>query len=153
MAGEHLIFVYGTLKEGFRNFHINRGRRVEGEFVTVVPHRLYIVGPYRLPWLLEGGTAPEARHVAGEVFGVDDKALAEMDALERIDEVGWYLRRRLALRPRDDAAAAPIKTWVYFGSPEGLAEGGVHLGPLTEYTLAHQALLPRELWATAAKRA
>lgn len=153
MAGEHLIFVYGTLKEGFRNFHINRGRRVEGEFVTVVPHRLYIVGPYRLPWMLEGGQAPLAQPVFGQVFSVDDEALAEMDALERIDEAGWYLRRRLALRLRDDVAAAQIETWVYFGSPEGLAEGGVHLGPLTGYTLAHQALLPRELWATAAKRA
>ena len=30
----HRIFVYGTLKQGFRNFHINRGTRLPGEFIT-----------------------------------------------------------------------------------------------------------------------
>ncbi|MFD2451175.1 gamma-glutamylcyclotransferase [Ideonella paludis] len=30
-----LIFVYGTLKEGFPNAHLNQGRRVLGHFRTV----------------------------------------------------------------------------------------------------------------------
>ncbi|WP_285414832.1 hypothetical protein [Variovorax sp. efr-133-TYG-130] len=30
-----LVFVFGTLKEGFPNFTTNRGKRVAGEFVTV----------------------------------------------------------------------------------------------------------------------
>ena len=42
------LFVYGSLKEGFPNFHVNQGRRVPGEFRTVRPHPLYLVGG-RLP--------------------------------------------------------------------------------------------------------
>ena len=75
----HLIFVYGTLKEGFCNFHVNQGRRVDGDYVTVQAHALYIVGPRRLPWLVpqpgQGGP------VVGQLFEVDDITLAEL-ALE-----------------------------------------------------------------------
>jgi gamma-glutamylaminecyclotransferase len=149
---EHLVFVYGTLKEGFRNFHINRGKRLPGEFVTVRPHALLIVGEFWLPWLLEEARAntgsTEGHHVIGQVYALDDAALAEMDKLEQIDEAGWYLRRRIDVRPRgDEGGALPaLRPWVYFGSREGLATGGKHLGPLAEYTLAHQELLPRALW-------
>jgi gamma-glutamylaminecyclotransferase len=152
---EHLVFVYGTLKEGFRNFHINHGKRLPGEFVTVRPHALLIVGEFWLPWLLEEARAQtgslgntEGHPVIGQVYALDDAALAEMDKLEQIDEAGWYLRRRIDVRPRDaEASAGPeLRPWVYFGSREGLASGGKHLGPLPEYTLAHQELLPRALW-------
>ena len=45
------LFVYGSLKEGFPNFHINRGRRIAGQFRTVLPHSLHLVNG-RLPCLL-----------------------------------------------------------------------------------------------------
>ena len=149
---EHLVFVYGTLKEGFCNFHINHGRRVPGEFVTAQPHALLIVGQHWLPWLLEEarGGGGGGHHVIGQVFAVDDAGLAEMDRLEQLDEAGWYERRRIQVRPRttdanstDTADAPPIETWVYFGSREGLSTRGKQLGPLEVYTLAHQDLLPR----------
>ena len=144
----HQVFVYGTLKEGFRNFHVNHGLRLPGEFVTVQRHALLIVGEYWLPWLL-----PEARlqagrdenhHVIGQVYRVDDAGLAEMDKLEQIDEPGWYQRRRIAVRPR--GGGDELQPWVYFGSREGLAAGGKRLGPVAEFTLDHQELLPREQW-------
>jgi gamma-glutamylcyclotransferase (GGCT)/AIG2-like uncharacterized protein YtfP len=37
---QHTIFVFGTLKQGFRNFHVNRDRRLGGDVVTVQPHPL-----------------------------------------------------------------------------------------------------------------
>ncbi len=141
---EHAVFVYGTLKQGFRNFHINHGRRVPGEFVTVQPHALLIVGEYWLPWLLQDDL--EGHGVIGQIYTVDDAGLAEMDQLEQIDEAGWYQRQRIAVRDRHDDQADVLQPWVYFGSREGLAAGGQRLGPLAEYTLAHQALLPRDLW-------
>ena len=148
---EHLVFVYGTLKQGFRNFHVNHGRRLPGEFVTVQPQALLIVGETWLPWLLEGSRSSAegdegTPQVIGQVFAIDDAGLAEMDKLEQIDEKGWYLRRRIEVKPRDDADAPALTPWVYFGSREGLARAGRRLGPLTEFTLEHQALLPRELW-------
>ncbi len=144
---EHTVFVYGTLKEGFRNFHINHGLRVPGEFVTVQPHALCIVGAFWLPWLLQGEAAAGASQpVVGQIYTVDDAGLAAMDQLEQIDEAGWYERQRIAVRDRHDAQAEVLQPWVYFGSREGLAAGGKRLGPIAEYTLAHQDLLPREQW-------
>jgi gamma-glutamylaminecyclotransferase len=147
---EHQVFVYGTLKQGFRNFHVNHGQRVPGEFVTVQPHALLIVGDLWLPWLLQEERGQpnhtEGHPVVGQIYTVDDAGLAAMDRLEQIDEAGWYQRQRIAVRPRHDEQADVLQPWVYFGSREGLAAGGKRLGPITEYTLAHQDLLPRALW-------
>jgi gamma-glutamylaminecyclotransferase len=144
---EHAVFVYGTLKQGFRNFHINHGLRVPGEFVTVQPHALCIVGEFWLPWLLQHEPEAGVGHpVVGQIYTVDDAGLAAMDALEQIDEVGWYERRRIAVRARHDPQGEVLQPWVYFGSREGWANGGQRLGPIAEFTLAHQDLLPREQW-------
>jgi gamma-glutamylaminecyclotransferase len=144
---EHAVFVYGTLKQGFRNFHINRGVRLPGEFVTVQPHVLLIVGEFWLPWLLQTqDETQQGQPVVGQVYTVDDAGLAEMDKLEQIDEAGWYQRQRIAVRARHGAQAEALQPWVYFGSREGLAAGGQRLGPVAEFTLAHQDLLPRERW-------
>ena len=43
----HRIFVYGTLKQGFRNFHINRGTRLPGEFITEQAFPLYVGQAHR----------------------------------------------------------------------------------------------------------
>jgi gamma-glutamylaminecyclotransferase len=143
----HPVFVYGTLKAGFRNFHVNHGLRLPGEFVTVLPHRLLIVGEFWLPWLLQAqAEAGEGHHVVGQIYTVDDAGLAAMDKLEQIDEAGWYERQRIAVRARHDEKAQVLQAWVYFGSREGLAAGGQRLGPRAEFTLAHQELLPRERW-------
>ena len=39
-----LVFVFGTLKQGFPNFHVNKGRRVGGTFRTLERRPLLIVG-------------------------------------------------------------------------------------------------------------
>jgi gamma-glutamylaminecyclotransferase len=105
------------------------------------------VGEFWLPWLLEGEAEAGAGHpVVGQIYTVDDAGLAAMDKLEQIDEAGWYERRRIAVRARHDPQAEVLQPWVYFGSREGLAAGGKRLGPVAEYTLAHQDLLPRALW-------
>lgn len=143
----HAVFVYGTLKAGFRNFHVNHGVRVPGEFVTAQPHTLLIVGEHWLPWLLQAPPASGEGHpVIGQIYTVDDAGLAEMDKLEQIDEAGWYHRQRIAVRARHAAQAEVLQPWVYFGSPQGLAAGGQRLGPIAEFTLAHQDLLAREQW-------
>lgn len=131
----HRVFVFGTLKQGFRNFHVNRGKRVGGDVVTVLPHPLYIIGPYRLPWLL--GRPGEGLPVVGQLFEVDAATLADMDRLERIDDPLWYQRRRIQVRPHPGEPDPPvIDAWVYFGSEAGFAGVEVHAGPLAEYTLA-----------------
>ena len=72
----HLIFVLGTLKQGCRNFHVNRGRRVGGDGVTSAPYPLYGIGPRHLPWLLD--RPGQGQPVVGPLFEVDDDTLAAM---------------------------------------------------------------------------
>ena len=134
----HLIFVYGTLKEGFCNFHVNRGRRVDGDYATVQAHALYILGPRHLPWLVQqpGQGGP----VVGQLFEVDDTTLTDMDRLERITDPMWYRREALAVRPVEGGTERTV--WVYMGSLERMAVEAIHAGPVPEYTAELAAAYP-----------
>ena len=130
---QHRVFVYGTLKQGFPNFHINEGRRVGGDFVTVERFPLWVLVEGGLPWLVP---APgQGEHVTGQVYEVDDAGLARMDVLEQIDEPGWYLRQRIRVAPA--AGGEQIEPWVYFGDPQRAATAPKLFGPLAEYTAEH----------------
>lgn len=134
-----LVFVYGTLKQGFRNAHVNTGVRVPGEFVSVQRYPLYVIGPHHLPWLVD--TPGQGEPVIGQLYEVDEAGLARMDALERITERDWYRRGEILVRRvDDDDEAAPVTAMVYFGSAGRLATQTVHLGPVPAFTAAHAAL-------------
>jgi gamma-glutamylaminecyclotransferase len=139
-AATHLVFVYGTLKAGFRNAHVNEGQPVGRDWATVRPHPLYIIGRRRLPWLLD--RPGEGHAVQGELVAVDDAGLARMDALERLDDPTWYLRRRVTVAPVE--GGAPQDAWVYFGSEAGFLGAPVHAGPLPAYTRALELQHPPE---------
>jgi gamma-glutamylaminecyclotransferase len=133
------LFVYGTLKEGFGNHHINAGTRVPGEYVTLQAHGLYIVGPHRYPWLVDSDA--RGLPVRGQLFRVDAAALARMDVLEQVDEPGWYTRHIIQVREVNDAntaRAAPLRAYVYFGDAKALHSQTVHAGPLTEFSIDMQ---------------
>lgn len=129
------VFVYGTLKAGFPNFHVNTGVQVPGDFVTVERFPLHVIGDIHVPWLVN--RPGEGEHVRGQVFEVGAETLAGMDVLEQIDEPGWYTRAEIAVRPHADPAAVPLRVYVYFGDAARLTREPVHLGPLAEYTVAH----------------
>ncbi len=130
---EHLVFVYGTLKQGYPNFHVNEGRRVGGDFVTVERFPLLVLVDDGLPWLMP--TPGRGELVTGQVYAVDDAGLARMDVLEQIDEPGWYQRQRIRVAPAGGGEV--IEPWVYFGDAERGAMARVRFGPLAEYTLEH----------------
>lgn len=134
-----LLFVYGTLKQGFFNHHVNRGERMPGEFVTRQRFPLYLIGPRYLPWMVN---APgEGEHVVGQLFWVDADMLRAMDALERVGQPGWYERVQVTVRSLDDEdEPLPLEAQVYLGSRTRAEIEGIRLGPLPEYTLAHADL-------------
>lgn len=136
-----IVFVFGTLKQGFRNAHVNQGQRLPGRWCTRQPHPLLIAGPRCLPWLLQ--RPGQGLPVIGEVYSVDTATLQRMDALERIDTPGWYERRRIEVQGMDGSTAA-LQPWVYFGSEAGFSGLQVHLGPIGEYLLEHQSQYPPE---------
>lgn len=131
-----LLFVYGSLKEGFPNFHVNAGRRVAGVYRTVQPYPLYLADG-RLPCLL--ATPGTGHRVIGQLFEVNAQALEAMDALERVGEPGGYDRVVIDVEPVADAPppTAPTTAFVYVQSASRLATPGPHVGPLAEYTPDH----------------
>ena len=133
---KHRVFVFGTLKEGFPNFATNRGTRLQGSFTTVDRFPFYLVGDRHSPWLVN---APgQGSSVVGQIFEVDDEALAAMDKLERIAEVDGY--RRIELTVRAVESSAVISVYAYLKQPKHFEPSQVRLGPLSEYTLDHAAL-------------
>jgi gamma-glutamylaminecyclotransferase len=132
-----LLFVYGSLKEGFPNHPVNRGRRVPGEYRTAQAYPLYLVESVLPCLFLRPG---EGLPVQGQLFEVDDAALAAMDALERIGEPGGYQRITVDVLPIDTPERL-TPAFVYVQDAALLDRGGPHPGPLAEYTMEHAKAL------------
>src|SRR5262245_57080429 len=134
----HLVFVFGTLKQGFPNFRVNRGTRVPGEFVTAQRLPLYLVGERYSPWLIY---APgQGHHVAGQVFQVGNATLEQMDALERTSESDGYKRLSIEVIAQGALSGEHLLVFAYLKQPEQFNPANARLGPLAEYTLEHAAL-------------
>ena len=87
-----MVFVYGTLKAGGSNHHFMEGQTLVGDAQTAPGFQLIHLGSY--PGMV---TVPNsAESVVGEVWRIDSKCLAQLDALEGIDE-GLYRRESINL--------------------------------------------------------
>ena len=133
---EHLVFVFGTLKEGFPNFAVNRGVRLAGSFKTCAAYPLYLVGERHVPWLVD--TPGTGVRVSGEVFRADDAALAAMDRLEGVSRPDGYHRKALEVEGGDSPRL--LLAYAYLKQPGQLVMSEVRAGPLEEYRLEHAAL-------------
>lgn len=133
----HLVFVFGTLKEGFPNFSVNAGVRVPGSFRTVDAYPMFLVGERHSPWLMD--RRGEGLRVRGQVFRVDDATLAAMDRLERVAEPDGY-RRALLEVEGGEPETVTLPVYAYLKPGGQLADADVRKGPLPEYTAADAAL-------------
>lgn len=131
-----LVFVFGTLKQGFPNFAVNRGRRVAGVFRTLDRLPLWLVGERHVPWLID--SPGEGEQIAGEVYEVDDAALAAMDELEGVGLPDGYHRKTIRVRSADGARELSVQ--IYMKHAHQLVRAEVRQGPLAEYSAAHAAL-------------
>lgn len=134
----HLVFVFGTLKEGYPNFRINKGTRVPGGFATAERLPFYLVGERFSPWMINDPGHGE--QVIGQVFQVDDAVLEQMDALERTTIPDGYKRRWIAVTPISRPGASPLDVYAYLKEPHQLAHAQIRAGPIAEYTLEHAAM-------------
>jgi gamma-glutamylaminecyclotransferase len=132
----HLLFVYGTLKEGFPNFETNGGRKMSGRFQTVEKFPLYLIGQRNSPCLIND--PGKGQVVRGEVFTVSADALKDLNAVERTLEPDGYRRTIIQVTDRDFGHT--LEVYVYMKDPEQLATGSLAAGPMAEYTLAHAAI-------------
>ncbi len=129
-----LIFVYGTLKEGFPNHALNRGRRVPGSYRTRLAFPLVVVrlpNEDRAPWLVD--LPGEGHQVSGQVFRVDADSLQAMDVFEEVGLPGGYVRAQIELEPAHGAGGT-IRAHAYMKPPDQLASCLHVEGPYAEYT-------------------
>jgi gamma-glutamylaminecyclotransferase len=132
---EHLVFVFGTLKEGFPNFATNRGTRIPGEFRTRASYPLYLVGERHSPWLVD--EPGKGLRVTGQIFRVDSETLVAMDTLERVSAPDGYRRKLLEVEGDSPSIAS---AYAYVKSPGQLVSSEVRAGPLGEYKHEHASL-------------
>jgi gamma-glutamylaminecyclotransferase len=131
-----LLFTYGTLKAGFCNGHINTGERVPGRYQTRERLPFYLMNDGHVPCVIhQPGTGHQ---VVGELYRAGPEALAGMDRLERIGEVGGYRRVTVDLERLDGDAPAFVTAHIYVRLPADLQPGEQRSEWLSEYMLAHQ---------------
>lgn len=90
------------------------GQEYLGEVVTEPRYRVFDLGPH--PALVVDATSGLA--VIGELWAVNDRCLAELDAFEEVPS--WFIREPIAIAGRQDVV------YVYYTNtpvPDGTASG------------------------------
>jgi gamma-glutamylcyclotransferase (GGCT)/AIG2-like uncharacterized protein YtfP len=120
----HRVFVYGTLKSGFRNHYLLGGCAFFGAATTVSTYRMIENGfPVIMP-------DPEGRPLAGEIYIVDDDVLARLDQLER--EGSSYDRKLTDVNlPLAGGERLPTRAFIYIGREDRFGKAFAH-GPFYE---------------------
>jgi len=106
------IFVYGSLKRGFRLHYILADQRFVGDAITAPGFRLYDVGAF--PAMVAD---PDGIAVQGELYEVDDDCLAELDRVE--GEGRLYERVEIKLQGQSTA-----ETYLFLPDVDKLEEIG-----------------------------
>ena len=115
-----LLFVYGTLKRGFRNHRLLASAEFVGEARTGQRrYRLLDCGAY--PALIElsaESALAEPPAIRGEVYRITPEHLPALDELE--DEGTLYRRTTIPVVLVDESAGAPVVAWTYLwlGCPD-----------------------------------
>jgi gamma-glutamylaminecyclotransferase len=109
MERKHLVFVYGTLRDGHSNHHLLKEAHYYGIGSTEAGYAMYLISGY--PYV----TGSEARYpIVGELYAVDDDTLNTLDRLE--GHPRYYERRETTVIVCEDRYVA----WMYFRDPQGI---------------------------------
>ena len=108
-----ILFVYGTLKRGGRNAFRLADQEFLGAVVTAPKYRVIDLGAH--PGLIRDATAGFAIH--GELFAVDAKCLAELDAFEEVP--GPFVRELIEVTGHAEVWAYYMNTPVPSGAKQG----------------------------------
>ena len=123
MERKHLIFVYGTLRNGHSNHHLLKEAYCHGIGGTEASYAMYLISGY--PYV----TSSEARYpIIGELYAVDDDTLQTLDRME--GHPRYYERRETAVM----VSGAHHVAWMYFRDPQGVL---MQSGDYNEVNAAH----------------
>jgi gamma-glutamylcyclotransferase (GGCT)/AIG2-like uncharacterized protein YtfP len=111
-----LLFVYGTLKQGYCRAAALDGQRLLGDAATEPAYRMVNVGEY--PGLIADAAGCS---IAGELWEVDAECLARPDEIEGVAEQ-LYQRRTVCLLPPHDTAR--VEGYFYLRDTAGMPDCG-----------------------------
>lgn len=102
MANKHLIFCYGSLKQGMMRNKLLQGQRYIGVAITEPAYAMYQLSGY--PALIKKDH-PEAemllkdagKQIYGELYEVDHQCVNELDKVEGCEQ-GLYERKNIDLK-------------------------------------------------------
>jgi len=126
---KHLVFTYGTLKQGHSRYRYLVGQRYLGIGVTAANFRMHQLSGH--PALVEPGDD----NVHGELYEVDEECLKQLDIVEAVAH-GLYERKyitfdtmSLAFLPTDqkvfeDYQQRQAEAYIYKKSVEGAKNCG-----------------------------
>lgn len=129
------LFVYGTLKEGFPNHHVNTGRRLAGIYRTKEALPLLVVklvNEDRAPWLVD--RPGQGFQVVGQLFEIARDSLPAIDKLEEVGRPTGYIRKDIELEDCNDPSTA-VRACAYLKPAHHLRHCLGQEGPFSEYTL------------------
>ncbi len=128
-----IVFVFGTMQEGYPNFNTNRGVRIAGDYRTRQKYPLYLVGERHSPWLID--SPGQGNRIHGQLFKVSSQILQEMDKLERIEAIDGY--RRVIIEVENIVDAVISEAFVYIKPPEQITAEEIKIGPISRYEDSH----------------
>lgn len=104
---KQLLFVYGTLKRGFRNERLLRNAEFVGEATTVETDAFIMMSNGGFPAVYRKEQCGDA--VAGELYWVTPEQLRRVDELENHPD--WYCR--------EEVETTGGRAWMYLLIPRG----------------------------------
>lgn len=131
------LFVYGSLKQGYANAHVNTGRPVAGRFRTREPFVLCLHGAGEVPCLLS--PSGEGHQVFGELYEVTPEDLERMDLLERVGDPDGYERLDIDIERIDTTTPTLYPAQAYLKRAARVPLADRRTGALQEYLPEHAA--------------
>ena len=139
LADLQQVFVYGTLKRGFPNYHaIAEHVSFVGRFRTIEAYPLVVGGRWFSPNLINEPS--QGHRVLGEVFETNAQGLEFLDQLEGTHHPRGY--RRISVVVEELYSGARIDVWTYFKNRKDLDD--ICSEPMGEYQLDPQYVIPSQ---------
>jgi gamma-glutamylaminecyclotransferase len=116
------VFLYGTLKKGYRNNSLMEGQKFIRNVETEPLYRLYDNGSY--PMLVLQKNLP-ANSIKGELWEVTEKCAKKLDLLEGVP----YLYKRAEIKLKD-TEESPVIGYIYQRSIDDYPDCGDSWPPM-----------------------
>jgi len=128
------LFVYGSLKKGFKNESILKDCTFLSTCSTIEKYEMYPTLDYAFPFLFVSDREI-AKNVKGELYKVDDELLKKLDIFEGID-YDFYTRKKIYVNVNN----SKVRAFCYITNAIDTVISNIELtpSPLSEWTKEYE---------------